>query len=184
MVKASDVNLRFRDGKPEDSVSISDLGRNTYEEFFGHVYTKADLDCYLQEYFSEARVRRDLENPDIDYRVAYTSSNMVGYAKIGPTSLPLDRDKRRALQLHRLYVRETRQGVGVGGILLSWAIDQARSRGAEELCLGVWTSNQNAIKLYNGRGFRSEGEYQISVGSVRDHELIMSLKLKEPAIAR
>lgn len=179
MVKAAEVSLRFRDGKPKDAQAISDLGCQTYAETFGHVYRKSDLDEYLEKYFSKERVEQDLNDPSINYRIAMSASNMVGYAKIGPTNLPLSRNSDNILQLHRLYVRETRQGVGVGGILLSWAIDQSRSRGADELCLGVWTSNEHAIKLYEGRGFSPEGEYEINVGSAKDKELIMSLNLKE-----
>jgi ribosomal protein S18 acetylase RimI-like enzyme len=179
MVKAAEASLKFRDGAPDDALQISDLGRQTYSEYFGHVYKKSDLDIYLDRYFSVDRVRRDLEDPEIEYRIALSSSNMVGYAKIGPTTLPLGRDAENALELHRLYVREFRQGVGVGGILLSWAIDRARERGANELCLGVWTNSTNAIKMYESRGFESEDEYEISIGSAKDYERIMSLKLKE-----
>lgn len=183
MVKATDVSLRFRDGVESDAESISALGRQTYSEFFGQVYQKSDLDQYLDRYFSVERVRTDLQNPEIDYRIAYTPSNMVGYAKIGPTSLPQEGPADHSLQLHRLYVRETRRGVGVGGILLSWAIDRAKERGAEKLYLGVWISSENAIKLYQSRGFIAQGEYMIEVGSTSDRELIMSLKLKEKAVA-
>lgn len=179
MVKAADMNLRFRDGLPEDSASISDLGRQTYAEYFSSIYKKSDLDAYLDKYFSQERVGQDLRDPETDYRIAETSSNMVGYAKIGPPCIEFKQHNRKTLQLHRLYVRETRQGVGVGGILLSWAIDRARERGAEELCLGVWANNENAIKLYEGRGFEAERVYDIEIGNTRDKELIMSLKLKE-----
>lgn len=178
MVQARDISLRFRDGKPEDAPRISDLGRQTFAETFGHIYSKADLDAYLETYFSLERVSRDLNDPEIEYRIAETSMNMVGYAKIGPVKLPLTRDCKNGLQLHRLYVRETRQGVGVGGILLSWAIDRSSERGAEELCLGVWSNNQHAIGVYENRGFTSEGYYDINVGRTVDRELIMSLKLK------
>lgn len=179
MVKAAEASLKFRDGVPDDAQQISDLGRQTYSEYFGHVYKKADLDTYLDRYFSIERVRQDLENPEIEYRIALNASQMLGYAKIGPTTLPLGRDRDNILELHRLYVRETRQGVGVGGILLSWAIDRAKERGANELCLGVWTNSKNAIKMYESRGFESEDEYEISIGSAKDYERIMSLKLKE-----
>lgn len=179
MVKAADMNLRFRDGLPEDAANISDLGRQTYADYFATVYKKSDLDAYLDKYFSVERVSHDLSDPKIDYRIAETSSNMVGYAKIGPPCIEFKQSNDKALQLHRLYVRETRQGVGVGGILLSWAIDRAKERGAEELCLGVWAHNENAIKLYENRGFEAERVYDIDVGSSKDKELVMSLKLKE-----
>ncbi len=179
MVKAADVNLRFRDGSPEDAASVSDLGTHTYTENFSNIYKKSDLDAYLRKYFSVERVHQDLCDPEIDYRVAESSSLMVGYAKVGPPCIEFKQTGRNILQLHRLYVRETRQGVGVGGILLSWAIDRARERGAEELCLGVWANNENAIKLYQNRGFEAERTYDIDVGNTKDKEVVMSLKLKE-----
>ena len=177
MVQARDVRLRFRDGNPEDAAQIADLGRQTFSETFGAVYSKADLDAYLSTYFSVERVGRDLEDEQIDYRVAQTPANLVGYAKIGPATLPGRVANENVLQLHRLYVRETRQGVGVGGILLSWAIDRASERGAEELCLGVWSNNQHAISVYENRGFEPEGLCDIQVGKTTDRELVMSLKL-------
>lgn len=177
MVQARNMNLRFRDGTPDDAMRVADLGRQTFAEFFGQVYKKSDLDAYLDQYFSVEKVRRDLESPETDYRVAEAPVGLVGYAKIGPVSLPVDMQGREGLQLHRLYVRETRQGVGVGGILLSWAIDRASERGADDLWLGVWSRNRRAIKVYESRGFVAGDTYQISVGQTRDEELMMSLRL-------
>lgn len=178
MVQARNMNLRFRDGTAEDAVRIADLGRQTFAENFGQVYKKSDLDHYLDKYFSAAKVERDLANPDYDYRVAEAPVGLVGYAKIGPVSLPIDQAGRStSLQLHRLYVRETRQGVGVGGILLSWAIDRASERGASDFWLGVWAQNKRAISVYESRGFVSGGHYDIHVGETTDKELMMSLSL-------
>lgn len=181
MVQARNMNLRFRDGVPEDAMRIADLGRQTFSEFFGQVYRKSDLDAYMDTYFSSEKVRKDLENPNIDYRVAEAPVGLVGYAKMGPVSLPIDPKDLDALQLHRLYVRETRQGVGVGGILLSWAIERARERGVEELWLGVWSNNRRAIQVYENRGFVAGDTYKISVGEVQDEEVMMSLRLHEIA---
>ena len=178
MVKARDISLKFRDGEPGDAAQIADLGSQTFSETFGHIYKKSDLDAYLEKYFSIDRVTRDLNDEQIDYRVAETASSMVGYAKIGPAALPLTPERRSAIQLHRLYVRETRQGVGVGGILLSWAIARSAERGASELCLGVWSNNKHAISVYENRGFKAEGYYDITVGDSVDRELIMALPLK------
>ena len=181
MVQARNTNLRFRDGNVEDAARIADIGRQTFAETFGQVYKKSDLDAYLSFYFSETKVGNDLSNPDYDYRIAEAPSGLVGYAKIGPVSRSLQDEFKNALQLHRLYVRETRQGVGVGGILLSWAIERARERQVDELCLGVWSNNLHAIKVYEGRGFIGSDTYEITVGEARDQELKMSLKLNQTA---
>lgn len=176
-MKARDTTLRFRDGVPADAQRIADLGRQTFTETFDSVYKRSDLDSYLGTYFSPDRVGRDLENPDYDYRVAEAQSGLAGYAKIGPVHLKGIMLDDEDLQLHRLYVREARQGVGVGGILLSWCIGRAKDRGASDLWLGVSSQNEKAIGVYEGRGFEAAGTHQIQVGEARDEELIMRLSL-------
>ena len=49
---------------------------------------------------------------------------MVAYCKIGPCKLPFDVGPEPALELHRVYVYQAGQGVGVGRILLAWAIER------------------------------------------------------------
>ena len=81
-------------------------------------------------------------------------------------------------------MKATRQGVGVGGILLSWAIDRANERGADALMLGVWSQNQRAIAVYENRGFVPGKNYEITVGDARDEELMMTLALEAKTSAR
>jgi ribosomal protein S18 acetylase RimI-like enzyme len=102
---------------------------------------------------------------------------MVAYCKIGPVKLPIEVGPEPSLELHRVYVYQARQGVGVGRILLAWAIERARKRGAKNLFLGVWESNDRAIKMYESRGFEKVGAYKFKVGDTLDDEIIMRLKL-------
>lgn len=181
MVQALNINLRFRDGAVTDAERIADLGRQTFAEHFGSQFKRSDLELYMDRYFSLEKVRRDLELTNFDYRVAEAGSTLVGYAKIGPANLPLSISDPSRLQLHRLYVRGARQGVGVGGILLSWAIERAKERQAGELCLGVSSNNKRAIKVYESRGFVGCGTHQVDIGSTKDEELMMTLPLQADA---
>ena len=108
---------------------------------------------------------------------AFAGRRLVAYCKIAPCKLPIDVGPEPALELHRVYVYQARQGVGVGRILLAWAIDRARQRGAKNLFLGVWESNERAIKLYESRGFEHVGAYKFKVGDTLDDEIIMRLNL-------
>ncbi len=67
--------------------------------------------------------------------------------------------------------------MGVGRILLTWAIERARRRGAKDLYLGVWQENKRAIALYLSRGFEKIGTYKFKVGHTLDDEFIMRLPL-------
>tara|TARA_X000000950_G_scaffold237113_2_gene288455 strand:- start:124932 stop:125495 length:564 start_codon:yes stop_codon:yes gene_type:complete len=181
VVQARNINLRFRDGVVEDAERVADLGRLTFTENFGSVFKRSDLDLYMDRYFSLEKVKKDLEDTECDYRLAEGGITLVGYAKVSPVTLPIQDDGKTRLQLHRLYVRGTRQGVGVGGILLSWAIERAKERGADELCLGVSADNLRAINVYESRGFVAFGKQTIHVGDATDEEVMMTLPLQAEA---
>ncbi len=57
------------------------------------------------------------------------------------------------LELTKMAVREDLRGVGVGGLLMQAAINDARRLGAQELVLDTHSSLKNAIALYERFGF-------------------------------
>jgi ribosomal protein S18 acetylase RimI-like enzyme len=172
-----DRELTFRDALRTDAADLAEIGGETFAETFGHLYPPQDLKTYLEETYSIERMKTDLDDPEVEVRVAYSGKRMVAYCKIGPCKLPIDTGPQPALELHRVYVYQARQGVGVGRILLAWAIERARRRGATDLYLGVWESNDRAIAMYESRGFEKVGAYQFRVGETRDNEIIMRLRL-------
>jgi diamine N-acetyltransferase len=170
-----DRNLTFRDARPEDAAELADIGRETFSETFGHLYPRAHLKAYLDETFTVDTMRADLADPEVEVRIASAGRRMIAYCKLGPVKLPVEAAPAPALELHRIYVSTARQGVGVGRILLTWAMERARQRGARSLFLGVWKHNDRAIAVYAGRGFEGVGEYRFRVGETLDEELIMRL---------
>ena len=172
-----DRSLTFRDAEAGDAARLSDIGRDTFVETFGALYKLDDLRQFLSETFSADKQLAEIEDKSVDIRLALAHGKIVGYCKIGPCKLPIEHDPAASLELHRLYVRESTQGVGVGRILLTWAIEQARYRGASTLFLGVWEANHKAIAVYESRGFKSVGHYKFKVGATYDDEVIMRLDL-------
>lgn len=57
-------------------------------------------------------------------------------------------------EILNLAVRPVDRGAGLGGKLLDAAIDEATSRGAEQVFLEVRESNDSARRLYASRGFK------------------------------
>ena len=170
-------DLTFRDAQMKDAEGLAEIGRETFAETFGDLYPPGDLRQFLDDTYSIPKMQADLGDPDVEVRIAYSGKKMAAYCKIGPCKLPIDTGPEPALELHRVYVYEARQGVGAGRILLAWAIERARQRGAKNLFLGVWQSNERAIALYESRGFEKVGTYTFKVGDTMDDEFIMRLRL-------
>ena len=70
-------------------------------------------------------------------------------------------------EILNLAVRKSNRGIGLGGNLLDAALEEAISRGAEQVFLEVRESNEPARKLYDSRGFtevsRRRGYYRSPV---------------------
>ena len=172
-----DRDLTFRDAREGDAEALSEIGAATFAETFGHLYPPGDLKRYLEETYALERMREDVRDPDVEIRMAFSGKKMAAYCKIGPVKLPFDAGPEPSLELHRVYVYRSQQGVGVGRILLSWAIERSRQRGAKNLFLGVWDQNARAIAVYESRGFERVGGYKFRVGDTLDDEIIMRLRL-------
>jgi ribosomal protein S18 acetylase RimI-like enzyme len=172
-----DRELTFRDARETDAADLADIGRDTFVETFGHLYSPSDLKRYLDDTYSVEKMKEDLRDPQVEIRMAFSGKRMVAYCKIGPVKLPTDVGPDPALELHRVYVYQAGQGVGVGRILLAWATERARQRGARNLFLGVWEGNHRAVALYESRGFEKVGTYKFKVGDTLDDEFIMRLRL-------
>lgn len=172
-----DRDLTFRDARASDAADLAEIGADTFAETFGDLYPPADLKRYLEETYPVEKMSEDLADPNVEVRIAFSGKRMAAYCKIGPVKLPFDVGPEPALELHRVYVFKARQGVGVGRILLAWAIERARQRGAKNLFLGVWQGNHRAIALYENRGFQKVGTYKFRVGDTLDDEFIMRLQL-------
>jgi ribosomal protein S18 acetylase RimI-like enzyme len=74
-------------------------------------------------------------------------------------------------------VRKDARGLGLGTALMKAGIGWARSVGVRKLTLGVFASNDRAVRLYRGLGFVEEGRLrgQVILGGVPVDELLMAL---------
>ncbi len=168
-----DRALTFRDARANDAAELVEIARDTYIETFGQSYQPGDIRQYIETHFSLDVMQTDIADPQTEIRVAFAGRRMVAYCKLAAPTLPVTAEPAPALQLHRIYVSRARQGVGVGRILLTWAIERARQRGAKSLWLAVWRANTFAIGVYESRGFETMGDAAIQVGSATDTERLM-----------
>jgi ribosomal protein S18 acetylase RimI-like enzyme len=96
-----------------------------------------------------------LTEPDTFLLVADDDGATVGYALVTFH----DRDdsnttRDRFAELQSLAVAPDRRGSGIGTALLREVYRQVRRRGAEEMVIGVFATNHEAMRLYEREGFR------------------------------
>jgi ribosomal protein S18 acetylase RimI-like enzyme len=172
------MNLELRAAGPQDAASLAEIGRETFVETFGHLYSAEDLATFLRVHTEESWLT-ELADPDFDVVLVEEAGRLVGYAKIGSRSLPYTPDGP-VLQLYQFYVLKPWHGAGIAAPMMDWVFARASDRGATEICLSVWSENERAKRFYARLGFTYVGPYHFMVGNQADEDEIWRLKL-EPA---
>jgi GNAT superfamily N-acetyltransferase len=171
------MTVTYRDAGPGDAALLADLSCRTFIETFGHLYRPEDLEAFLPK-LGDAAWRAELEQPDLQVRLAEGDGEAAGFAKLGPVSLPVETE-RAALELRQLYLLRPWHGLGISHVLMEWVLGQARRRRAEELYLSVWSENHRAQRFYERYGFVFVAPYAFMVGEQADEDQIWRLDLKE-----
>jgi diamine N-acetyltransferase len=167
--------IDYRDATAHDAATMARLGAQSFTETFGHLYTAENLAAFLETH-SEANWLAELTDPRFAVRLAESGGEAMGFAKVGPPSLPFAVEEGSA-ELRQLYVLKPWQGAGVARVLMDWVIEQARRRGAGALFLSVFVDNIRAQRFYQRYGFTALGRYDFMVGTHADEDIVMRLAL-------
>jgi ribosomal protein S18 acetylase RimI-like enzyme len=168
--------VTYRNAGAQDAALMAALGRRTFTETFGHLYTPENLAAFLESH-NEGDWGGELENQAFRVRIAEDEGEAVGYAKLGPPSLPFQ-PEGSAIELRQFYVLKPWQGQGAAQALMEWVLEQAKVSGADELYLSVFVDNHRARRFYERYGFRFVAPYVFMVGSHEDEDHILRLDLK------
>ena len=104
---------------------------------------------------NRAAVRAAMARAAADGRldVARDGNEIVGFVRYGVECGPLAQSATRGF-VRDLYVVPERRGAGVGGALLDAAEEELASRGVDVVAVEAMADNEDAIRLYEGRGYR------------------------------
>ncbi len=168
----------YRDACTADAAAIRAVYVESFDAIFRHLYAAEDYDAFMAGH-DEAAFAGQIANEAYAFRVAESDGRMVGYAKLGPPSLPYDPEGRRCIELRQLYLLETAKGSGIAGALMDWTIVEARRRGAEDIWLSVYSENYRAQRFYDRYGFQQMGAFEFMVGNHADPEFLCRLRLHD-----
>ena len=156
-----------------DADLLAELGARTFSETFAHLNTPEDMDAYLSEAFTAARLCDELADDASTFWLAEVGGEAAGYAKLHAGEAPPCVAGERPVELVRLYVLRKWLGAGVGQALMRECVEEARRRGHRAMWLGVWERNDRAQAFYRKWGFRRVGEHVFQLGSDAQTDWLM-----------
>ena len=92
----------FRNAGVSDAEALAALGRRSFSETFGHLYSADNLAAFLATH-SAGNWARELGHPDFAIRIGEVDGQAMAYAKLGPPTLPFE-PRGKAVELRQFYV--------------------------------------------------------------------------------
>ena len=165
------MTITYRGCGIDDAEALDALYRRSFCDTFAHLYRREDLEAFLGKFTREAW-ESELADERFAFQLAEADGVPVGYVKLGPPELPVER-RGPAIEIRQFYLLHGWRGAGIAHALMDWAMEEARVRGASEMYLTVYTDNHRAKRFYERYGFEAVGPYSFMVGSQADEDIIM-----------
>lgn len=163
----------------EDLSVLQHIGRETFAETFAAGNTEADMKKYLEESFSDERVKNELNNPESFFFIAWEGERAIGYLKVNTGQAQTELREESSLEIERIYVKKAYHGKKVGQLLYEKALEVAQLLHKSSLWLGVWEENPKAIRFYEKNGFIIFDKHLFKVGNDEQTDLLMRKTLAE-----
>ncbi len=141
--------LEIREATSKDVRLISALSITTCFEAYFALDTSEDIADYCANFYSHARIRKELEDNNSRYFVAEFKGNACGFIKLRRGNRIEPVETLNAIEIQRIYLLEQLKGRGIGRAMLEFVFHFARERDIELVWLGVWEKNISAIEFYS-----------------------------------
>jgi diamine N-acetyltransferase len=161
------MEINIRRINVDDAVALSALARKTFYDTFTGTCTEADMHGFLNQYYSETQLGKELQDEEMFCFFAEADGIPVAYLQFKETYDNFPEIKKwKALELKRIYVLNQFQGKGIAQKLMEFFLNFATEKEYEAVWLGVWEHNTRAQKFYEKYGFADSGHtHNFPIGS-------------------
>lgn len=171
------TGISIRKAGTGDAAKLAAIGRMTFVETFAHTNTKEDMHQYVSKAFTEKQLLKELAEPGSTFLMAFERDRLAGYAKLRSSQNPANLKNAKALELQRIYARQSYQGKKIGKQLMEYSLEMAKAMGFDTLWLGVWEYNPKAIAFYEKWGFEKFGQQTFTLGYDVQTDVLMKKRI-------
>ncbi|MCD4557611.1 GNAT family N-acetyltransferase [Schaalia sp. lx-100] len=165
--------MRLVKASVEDVETIRTISIETFTETFAADNTAEDMERYIAHAFHTEVLKKEVQNPDSQFFLAFLDEELAGYLKINVGTAQTEDRGPHCLEIERIYVRKAAKNRGLGKLMVHHACEQARILNLEVVWLGVWEHNKAAQTFYEKLGFQTVGAHTFVLGDDVQKDLIM-----------
>lgn len=157
----------------EDYKTVQKISKETFYETFSESNSEEDMQTYLEESFSDNKIKQQLLNNGSFFFIAYDENVPIGYLKINLDTAQTELRDPTSLEIERIYVKAIYHGQKVGQLLYNKAFEIAQQKGKKSIWLGVWEKNPRAIRFYEKNGFTEFDTHIFTLGHEQQIDIMM-----------
>lgn len=156
--------LNIRSASPDDGDLLAAFGATAFRDTYRDLDDPDEIEQYVAKSFTPEVVRSQIADPASIVLLAYSDSELVGYAHIRHSDVPLCVSGPSPIELVRLYLAKASIGKGYGAQLMRAVFGEARELNCRTIWLGVYDRNIRAVEFYQRFGFVQVGTKEFILG--------------------
>lgn len=176
---AQPFNCHIRPATVLDASLIAALGARVFFATFQHMTAASDLQQFLHETYTPARLTAELSDPALVFFVACVQGSVAGFVQMRQKESEPQVTGPAPVELQRLYVDARWHGRGVAKALVRQALSWASQQGYKSVWLGVGEVNFRAQRFYEKFGLQKCGQHLFYVGSDPQVDFIMQGSIRQ-----
>jgi len=159
-------HIRLQEILLQDQQKLIDLVRRVYTPIYKHLWNKENCEWYLNRFYSEENLEKELNELEAEYFFVIFKSQYVGILRIDYNKPLIGFSKESNVYLHRIYLGYEAQGKGIGKALFNWVEERAKEKGKDSIWLKAMDTQEQALRFYTKLGYENIGKTSL------DFELI------------
>jgi diamine N-acetyltransferase len=165
------MSIEIRKATEKDILTIRRICFEVWPQTYQNIISGAQIDYMLAMMYSAGAIHKQLKEDGCVFLIASKDGKDIGFASFSET------DEKQIFKLHKLYLSQKYQGLGLGKSLLNEVLAQARISGGSSVILQVNKFNTTKnFYLKNGFEVIKEAAFDIGNNFIMD-DYVMSRKL-------
>jgi len=166
-------NIIIKQAAITDLKTLINLSKQTFIETYADKNTAANTQKFIQNSFNEEKLSAELNNPRSLFFIVWNGDAAVGYIKLNTGNAQTEPQGDDALEIERIYIKNSHQGKNLGHLLYEKAAEIAHLQHKTWIWLGVWEKNPKAKAFYIKMGFVEFDSHLFMVGDEEQTDILM-----------
>ena len=148
-----------------DLHTLQDIAINAYGDHYLYLWYDGGA-WYIDRSFSEATLKKELEDPNAALFLIYADKELVGFLKLNIDKALADENEADSLELERIYLTKAASGKGIGRQVIDFTMAFARERNKRLVWLKAMDSSKS-VDFYMQNGFEKCGTYRLDFEAMK-----------------